>query len=539
MSIRKGVGPQTADTSAGGFPGFIYHGGPIIRNPRVYFLFIGNWASPENQDRAARLATFLDDLMHSDYMNLLAQYGVGASGTVVDSVFVANTDRNLTLAGIQGICQTAIDRHVLPEPTDPSTIYVVVLDDATAVDDGVTRVCAPSNDNAYGFHYGFVTTGGHAFYYALVPGLSDACLTASGEGSLLLTQTQEERQTQVLSHEFAEVITNPGVQANEAWANDEGLTGFAGYENGDICNGYSGALTVGDRTWNVQLMYSKVADMASSGPRTYLTYCLAGSAVPLPSLLGATTLLTEDFESYAPRAFNNDTNLGAWTCYQIGVASGVDPNLRQAASGVQGALQQSLGAGAAAGRCMAWGYRFSVAELTAMGRNSAFCHGLSIQPQAASAYSDETIGRFGFYNDNPYPLAPTRDVVFYANRLDANGGSVAPHTTRVSNVYVDSAWQKFDFRWSLSTLDGSGYMNADGTAQLFVDDVQVLDESGLYLALRDNWSDWRATGRLVTTNVWDGIYFSFGGYLDDVTVSTGAASAPTATRLMMALTGVG
>jgi hypothetical protein len=53
----------------------------------VYCVFLGDWSSVANQTRATRLAQFLNDLMSSDYMNLLAQYGVGTSRSVVNSVF--------------------------------------------------------------------------------------------------------------------------------------------------------------------------------------------------------------------------------------------------------------------------------------------------------------------------------------------------------------------------------------------------------------------------------------------------------------------
>jgi hypothetical protein len=52
-------------------------------------------------------------------------------------------------------------------------------------------------------------------------------------------------------------------------------------ENGDICNGRSGTISVGSNIWMVQLMYSKWDDMNTNGSST----CIPPPANPLPSLM--------------------------------------------------------------------------------------------------------------------------------------------------------------------------------------------------------------------------------------------------------------
>ena len=65
------------------------------------------------------------------------------------------------------------------------------------------------------------------------------------------SQTQEERQTQVASHQLSEVLTNPkGI--HEAW-----IAPGDPHRNGDICNGRAGQITVGRNAWTVQLTYTK------------------------------------------------------------------------------------------------------------------------------------------------------------------------------------------------------------------------------------------------------------------------------------------
>jgi hypothetical protein len=272
---------QTATASGTGtFTDFIYNGGPVINTPQVYAIFFGDWSSAANQNRATRLSQFIIDLLNSRYMNILSQYGCGTTGTLANSVFIASSDHDLSATDIKNILQTAINSNQIPEPTNPSICYIIFLDDATAVNDAETRIimCEPNSDNAFGFHYFFTTPAGNICAYAVVPGLIDACLTntclkGDSRCSLHLVQTQEQRQTQVTSHELAEMFSDPKFPT--------GWFGPMSDENGDICNGGSGTITVGANTWTVQLMYSKWHDMNTKGTST----CILDNPTPLPSLL--------------------------------------------------------------------------------------------------------------------------------------------------------------------------------------------------------------------------------------------------------------
>jgi hypothetical protein len=135
-------------------------------------------------------------------------------------------------------------------------------------------MCESTSDNAFGFHFDFVTRAGNEFYYAVIPGLDDNCIKNScpgGDGScsLKLTQTQEQRLTQVTSHEFAEMITDPKFT--------QGWYGTSSDENGDICNGESATITVGPNTWTVQRQYSKIDDENSNGTN----FCVVSASNPI------------------------------------------------------------------------------------------------------------------------------------------------------------------------------------------------------------------------------------------------------------------
>ncbi len=351
--IRLG-GPPMGGSGPGAEPGFIYRGGRIINTPQVYAVFLGDWTSTANQGRATRLVQFLNDLMSSDYMNMLAQYGCGTSGQVINSVFISSTDNDLDRANIESIFQTAIDNNTIPDATNLSNVYILFLDDATAVNGTFgtdhTVMCEATSDSAFGFHFHFNTTAGNELFYAVVPGLTDACLTNScpgddGDCSLHLAQTQEQRQTQVLSHEFTEMISDPDVEGTEGWTNSSGF-----HENGDLCNGQTGTITVGSNTWNVQLMYSKWDDMQTDGATT----CVAGSSFPLPSLLPSCVIHIDksSFGKDEVDAFINGpmhTNavfdaafyvvVDGYTATQLGITSGSFsgvPNIKPTLSSVPG-----------------------------------------------------------------------------------------------------------------------------------------------------------------------------------------------------------
>jgi hypothetical protein len=272
------IGAPPVDSSFG------YQGGPIIAQPQVYATFWGAaWANADHAQRRADLVQFIQDLLASDYMNILSQYGVGQGagqgGTWMGDSGLATVQGQLSDSDIHANVQSLINAGTLPEPASPSNIALMIfLDESVDVNDaglGVT-MCAPQGDTAFGYHYFFTTAAGNQFYYAVVPALTDACLQESCQDdnscSLHLAATQEQRQTQVASHEFSEMVTDPEITA---WRDPNN-----GNENGDICNGKNGTITVGGRSWTVQRMYSLVDD--SSGGQA----CILGAPNPIPSQLG-------------------------------------------------------------------------------------------------------------------------------------------------------------------------------------------------------------------------------------------------------------
>jgi hypothetical protein len=285
VSPRKGErvapGPVALGAGAPAHPDFTYNGGAVIRMPQVYTSFWGpQWSDAAHTARAGRLNQFAQDLLASKYMNVLSQYGVGlgagAAGKFVKATLAPSAPSEIDESDIAQIIQGLIDSGELPEPpaTGNNIALLIYLDETIAVKQPGLRMCEPTDDSAFGFHSDFVTNAGNEFYYAVMPALDDNCITNTcppgSDCSLQLSQTQEQRLTQVTSHEFAEMCTDPKFQA--------GWFGPSSDENGDICNSQSATITVGSNTWNVQRQYSLTDDQNTGGA----TFCVLDAPSPMP-----------------------------------------------------------------------------------------------------------------------------------------------------------------------------------------------------------------------------------------------------------------
>ena len=148
---------------------FIWNGGPVLSCPMTYATFWGpSWTtSPSGLAEAARLSQFLQDLVNSQFMNVLSQYGVGSgpgTGLFMQASFITSVAANISDTDIHNILQGAINAGAIPEPPAKNTTQCVViyLDSSVAVRDNSLGIsmCEPSGDNAFGYHYFFTTAKG-------------------------------------------------------------------------------------------------------------------------------------------------------------------------------------------------------------------------------------------------------------------------------------------------------------------------------------------------------------------------------------------
>lgn len=260
------------------FPTFRYQGGAVVANPQVYVSFWGDgWTDGALKARADRLTQFMKDLIVSKFVNVLHQYGVGPGVYKGTSFVTDNVTADLKQADFVSILQQTIDDNTIPEPVGQQTCVMIFLKDGISVHDGNIVMCAAEHDVAFGFHKYMTTRQGNLLWFAVIPALGSDCVKAScpaGDGScpLKLTATQESRITQIASHEYAEITTDPHL---DAWIDSDLNVG----EIGDITNGNAAQIVVEGRAWTVQLIYSKFHD--TGRPGAFYGLAMADRPVPL------------------------------------------------------------------------------------------------------------------------------------------------------------------------------------------------------------------------------------------------------------------
>jgi hypothetical protein len=211
--------PSAADATT---PSVSYHGGPVIGAVRVTPVFWGGfWSQPQGIQLVARLEQFFDAILVSSLMDLLQEYSTPSTtighGTRLASVTIA-TEPGTVVGGIQTVSDAQIQQALagwaaagtIP-PAGANNLYFVYLPPGVVV----TMTGQTSCVDFCGYH----GTAGGGLFYAVEP-----YVTCSGcaSGSTL------DALTRVTSHELAEAVTDPAL---DAWWDSA-----TGYEIGDICN---------------------------------------------------------------------------------------------------------------------------------------------------------------------------------------------------------------------------------------------------------------------------------------------------------------
>jgi hypothetical protein len=238
-----------------------YAGGPIVTCPLVYLNFWGDlWSDSTHAPVAASLLQFHQDLLASNFMNILTQYGITGRDTaaVTQSSFAIGVANTPTAADYENIFNIYMAFGLLPQPATSGTplqVVITYLDENTAISDPSHSLSAATN-TVSGYHDHYVAPDGAQFYYAFL------------SYPLGLDQTSTVNLlSQVGSHEFAEMVTDP--QYN-AWTPDSGVTEIA-----DPCENETGTITVGANTWTVQQLWSQT-----------IQSCIGPVANPIPAIPG-------------------------------------------------------------------------------------------------------------------------------------------------------------------------------------------------------------------------------------------------------------
>jgi hypothetical protein len=224
----RGVALAEGGPQAGApVPSLKYHGGPVIAAVEVAPIYWGAaWTSGTNATLSTQLDGFFDFILTSTYMDLLHEYSTATTqirhGRRIASTRVSTSEpgtvtpsgRQVTDAQIRTALQGWIAAHTVPATTANTLYFIYLPPNVTSLDFG-TQSCVAGGYCGYHDHIGNV-------YYAVIPYAN--CSGCVFSGAFLDTLTE------VSSHELAEAVTDP--ELNAWW---DPTTG-PGDEIGDICN---------------------------------------------------------------------------------------------------------------------------------------------------------------------------------------------------------------------------------------------------------------------------------------------------------------
>ena len=207
----------------GAAPSLQNHGGPVLGSVQVVPIYWGAaWATGTNAQLTTQLDGFFDFIVTSSYMDLLQEYSTASTqiqhGQRLASARISNSEPGTVVGGVRQVTdaqvQTAVQGWIASNTvpaTTANTLYFVFLPPNVISLMGAQQSC--QNYCGYHNHIGNV-------YYAVIPFAN--CAGCVFPGQFLDTLTE------VSSHEFAEAVTDPAL--NAWW--DPGT----GDEIGDICN---------------------------------------------------------------------------------------------------------------------------------------------------------------------------------------------------------------------------------------------------------------------------------------------------------------
>jgi hypothetical protein len=208
------------------------NGGRLIATPSIVFL---SYAGDPN---AAAMASFLSWLPTSTYFaSTLGEYGISAGTFAGSHMFGTTVPTSYALDQFMADVDAKIANGQLGAATS-SSVYALLAPAGLQISDGFGSITC---QDYVGFH--MLTPAGHPV--AVV-------FTCPGETF--------DDQTSAMSHEVAEMVTDPGLGSSTAW--DLLYMGVFGGEIGDLCNNTN---TVQDGH-TVQRMFSNAAAAASQDP---------------------------------------------------------------------------------------------------------------------------------------------------------------------------------------------------------------------------------------------------------------------------------
>jgi hypothetical protein len=234
--------------------------GPVLTSPRVQLIAYAEDALlPDVEAQLAEMART------STWSQQTSEYGVGPL-TIKPTITIAGTppatldDNSGNVTPFEKTLATNLSGNDPAwGPADPSTIYLFVLPQGTQVDSG--GLCCDPNAGFYGYHYE-APVGAGSVPYAVVCN----CTSLIPAGFTAL-----EEVTQTITHELDEAATDPLVNTNPAFVQEDqahAIWDVATFgEIADMCDtsadqGY----TPQGSTYMVQRSWSNAAARAGTNP---------------------------------------------------------------------------------------------------------------------------------------------------------------------------------------------------------------------------------------------------------------------------------
>jgi hypothetical protein len=222
-----------------------YLGGPVLHLPRAHNLYWGAyWSGDEGQARITRLDGLTAALGGTPYIALTTQYtdkkgAPDVSGSLASgSAVVADSEPPGGLA--DDALQKFVEAQLPSVGFGAETVYFILTPPGVQLKSDMGTSC----DDTCAYHSHF-SSSGRDVKYAIVPSLD--CWDVCGSGNLSVNGTVDDLLTLAYTHELAEAITDPDLNA---WTKGDGED-----EIGDRCDGGTQLDGTGG-SWAVQDLWS-------------------------------------------------------------------------------------------------------------------------------------------------------------------------------------------------------------------------------------------------------------------------------------------
>jgi hypothetical protein len=194
--------------------------GQTMTNPVVYPIYVGeHFDTPVGNTHVTELNTYFTKLVQSDYLQLLAPYSAGGSilgsggsfgGSGKCSYSIYAEPKVIDQNDIQLIIKGMLAENLIP--ADPNGVYSVILPPGVDLRLGTL---SSANKEHGGYHGSFVDGSGKAVRFMAIPW--------PDEDNGIYIKSRAISHGLSISHELAEICSDPGVNQNPGVVGGERL----------------------------------------------------------------------------------------------------------------------------------------------------------------------------------------------------------------------------------------------------------------------------------------------------------------------------